>query len=113
MRHLTRVPDLRSPSPTVLEDDLACRRGDYDLTPALAAAALAVDAGPKADDYISTGWCCLDLGHTGPHYVVVRDLYGAGVWIRWLGPLADLVVHPDCPHGGCPLFARHTWPCPD
>ncbi|MFI7103074.1 hypothetical protein ACIBK8_27405 [Streptomyces sp. NPDC050161] len=89
-----------------------CWKGDYRLTAALAEAALAVEGGRHAEPELDLGWCVLPTAHGGPHYAVVRDLCGLVVWIKWLGPLAELVVLPDCRRAdGCGLFAGHPGRC--
>jgi hypothetical protein len=85
-----------------------------ELLPEMVTAALAVEGGPHADDCAASEVrCCLPPRHRGLHYAVVRELSAGAVWLRWHGPVCELVELDDCAHemnGGmdvCPLFARH------
>ncbi|MFJ6568667.1 hypothetical protein ACIQNU_14675 [Streptomyces sp. NPDC091292] len=94
------------------------RRGGH-LTMDQMEAVCAIDGGPGADDDLFlTSWCTLRPRHSGPHYRLLRHLTGTNVvWVRWLGPLSEVVTLSDCirsPHDdfACPLFAGHAGTCP-
>ncbi|MFF2851495.1 hypothetical protein ACFVT5_34960 [Streptomyces sp. NPDC058001] len=101
------------------ELDLPCARDDHHLTAQQKATALAIDGGPDADEDITPGsWCPLRPHHSGPHYALLRYLTGDKVvWIRWLGPVNELVTLTDCTRSTthdhtCPLFTGHPGTCP-
>ncbi|MFJ6565938.1 hypothetical protein ACIQNU_00810 [Streptomyces sp. NPDC091292] len=96
-----------------------CAREDYHLTAPQRTAVLAIGGGPGADDHIlQWSTCPLPPRHSGPHYAILRYLGDdRAVWIRWLGPLSELVTLAECKLStaddhACPLFAGHDGTCP-